>query len=181
MPRIAACQQHRENAESDTPFSYYRKNMCLPFLDHLINGIDVRFDKYGKTVLMMQALIPSVIAERDVTIDDIVEIYKDDLPAPNNCQEEFIRWKNRWSVCDISERPQTIAQTLKQCDSDAYPNLSVLLKIAGIVPVTSCKCKHSGSVLKCLNAYLCASMRQERYCGLVLMHIQCWSSYVNFC
>ena len=59
-------------------------------LDHLIIGSDVRFDKYGKTVLMMQALIPSVIAERDVTTDDIVEIYKDDLPAPNNCQEEFI-------------------------------------------------------------------------------------------
>ena len=60
--------------------------MCLPFLDHLINGIDVRFDKYGITVLMMQALIPSNIAERDVTIDDIDEIYKDD---------KFIRWKRR--------------------------------------------------------------------------------------
>ena len=59
-------------------------------LDHLAIGSDVRFDKYGKTVLMIQALIPSVIAERDVTTDDIVEIYKDDLPAPNNCQEEFI-------------------------------------------------------------------------------------------
>ena len=31
MPRISACQQHREDAESDTPFSYYRNNMCLPF------------------------------------------------------------------------------------------------------------------------------------------------------
>ena len=65
--------------------------MCLPFLDHLINGIDVRFDKYGKTVLIMQALIPLVIAERDATIDDIVETYKDNLPASNNCQEEFIQ------------------------------------------------------------------------------------------
>ena len=69
--------------------------MCLPFFDHLINGIDVRLDKYGKTVLMMQALIPSVIIERDVTIDDILKIYKDDLSTPNNCQEEFIRWKKR--------------------------------------------------------------------------------------
>ena len=58
--------------------------------DHLINGTDVRFDKYDKTVLMTQALIPSVIAERDMNIDEIVEIYKDNLPAPNNCQEEFI-------------------------------------------------------------------------------------------
>ena len=97
---------------------------------------------------MMEALIPSVIAERDVTIDDIVEIYKDDILAPNNCREEFIRWKRRWSVRDISERSQTIAQALKQCDSDAYPNLSVLLKVAGTVAVTSCECEHSGSVLK---------------------------------
>ena len=82
--------------------------MYLPFLDHLINGIDVHFGKYGKTVLMMQALIPPVTVERDVTIDNIVKIYKDDLPASNNCQEEFIRWKRRWSVCDISERAQTL-------------------------------------------------------------------------
>ena len=40
---------------------------------------------------MMQALIPSVIAERDVITDGIVEICRDDLPVPNNCQEEFIR------------------------------------------------------------------------------------------
>ena len=69
--------------------------MCLLFLDHLINGIDVRFEKYGKAVFMMQALIPSVISERDVivkTIDDIVKIYIDDLTVPNNCQEEFIQW-----------------------------------------------------------------------------------------
>ena len=83
MPRIATPLQHRENAESDTPFIYYRKNMCLPFINHLINRIDVRFDKYGKTVLMMQALIPSIIVKRDVTIDDIVEIYKEYLPALN--------------------------------------------------------------------------------------------------
>ena len=168
MPRIAAHQQHRENAESATPFNCYRNNMCLPFLDHLINGIDVCFDKYGKTVLMIQALIPSAIAERDVTIDDIVETY---LPAPSNCQEEFIRWKRRWDVRGISERVQTIAQALKQCDSDAYPNLSVLLKIAGTVAVTSCECERSGSVLKRLNTYLRASIRQERLNGLALMHI----------
>ena len=48
MPRIAVCQQHRENAESDTTFNYNKKNMYLQFLEHLITGIDVRFDKYCK-------------------------------------------------------------------------------------------------------------------------------------
>ena len=48
-------------------------------------------------------------------------------------------------------RPQTIPQALKQNDSEAYPNLSALLKIAGTVAVRSCECKRSGSVLKRLN------------------------------
>ena len=90
IPQIAACQQHRENEDSDTPFNYYRKNMCLTFRDHLINGIDVRFNKYGQTVLMMQAFTLSVVHERDVTIDGVVVIYKDELPVPNNCQEDLI-------------------------------------------------------------------------------------------
>ena len=47
-------------------FDYYRVNMCLPFLDHIINGIDVYFDKYGKIVLAMAGLVPSVIHENDV-------------------------------------------------------------------------------------------------------------------
>ena len=119
----------------------------------------------------MQALIPSVITEKDLTIDDIVEIYKDDLPAPNNCEEEFTWCKKGWSIRDISERSQTIAQALKQCDNDAYPNLSVILKIAGTVAVTSCECKRSGSVLKRLNAYLRTSIKQERLSELALMHI----------
>ena len=147
-----------------------------------------------------------------MTTDKIVEIYKDDLPTSNNCQEEFIQWKKRWSDCDISERPLAIGQALKQCENgvseirdgedvwqwsrleirlnafrqstipqkqfiiiitinDAYPNLSVLLKIAGTVPVTSCECERSGSILKRLNTYLRASMRYERLSGLALMQI----------
>ena len=74
MPWIATHQQHQINAESDASFNYYRKSMCLPFLDHLINKIDVRFNKYGKTILMMQAFILSAFDERDVTIDGIVKV-----------------------------------------------------------------------------------------------------------
>ena len=60
---------------------------------------------------------------------------------------------------------------MKQLDSNAYPNLSVLLKIAGTAAVKSCERKRSGSVLKSLNTYLRASMRQEGLSGTALMHI----------
>ena len=68
--------------------------------------------------------------------------------------ERICAVERRWNVCDILERPQTIVQVLKQCDSDAYPNLSVLLKVVGTVAVTSCECERSGSVLKCLRRWI---------------------------
>ena len=43
VPSLASRQMHLENAEADTPEDYYRRNACLPFLDHLIQGIDSRF------------------------------------------------------------------------------------------------------------------------------------------
>ena len=38
------------------------QNMCLTFLDHLIKGLNTRFDKYGSVVPKMHAFVPSVIA-----------------------------------------------------------------------------------------------------------------------
>ena len=172
MPRLASRQMHRQNAEADTPEDCYRRNVCLPFLDHLIQGIDSRFDKYGKTILLMMGLVPAVVADKeDVTIDDAVKMYADYLPSPINVEEEFMAWKRRWKATEKRLKPSSIAQALKECDSDMYPNVSVLLKIAGTVPVTSCECERSGGVLKRLNTCLRASMGQERLSGLALMHI----------
>ena len=171
MPRIAARQQHRPNAESNTLLDYYRVNICLPFLDHIINGIDVRFDKYGKIFLAMAGLVPSVIAENDVSVIDILDMYSDDLPSTLHFNGEVIRWKRRWTASEVSARRGTIAKALKKCDDETYPNLSVLLKIADTAAVTSCGCEQSGSVLKRLNTYLRASMGQERMSGLAFIHI----------
>ena len=56
--------------------------MRLPFRDHIINGLDVHFDKYGKIVLAMAGLVPSIIAENDVSVINILDMYSDDLPSP---------------------------------------------------------------------------------------------------
>ena len=139
MPQIVARQQHRPSAESSTLFDFYRVNMCLPFLDHIINGIDVRFDKYGKIVLAMAGLVPSVITENDVSVIDRLDMYGGDLPNPLHFNNEVIRWKRRWTASEVFARPDTIAKALKKCDDETYPNLSGLLKIAGTLAVTSCK------------------------------------------
>ena len=45
MPRIAGRQIYRANALASTPFDCYLRNMCLPFLNHLTEGLNTRFDK----------------------------------------------------------------------------------------------------------------------------------------
>ena len=73
MLRVVSRQIFRANAESNTPFQYYMRNVCYPLIDHLIQGNDKRFDKYGSTVYLMYGLIPSVIVERDITVKDMIE------------------------------------------------------------------------------------------------------------
>ena len=82
VPRVAGRQRHRANAESTTIEEHYRRNVGNPFLDHLIQGIDSRFDKYGEAILNMIGLVPSVIVARnDSSIDQLVELYHEDLPS----------------------------------------------------------------------------------------------------
>ena len=54
---------------------------------------------------------------------------------------------------------------------DAFPNIFAALKILGTIPVTSCECERTISVLRRLKTYLRSSMTQERLNGLAMMSI----------
>ena len=124
MPRITEKQVHRENTPAATPYDYYRVNVCSPFLEHLTEAIDRRFDKCNLMTLRMMGLVPSVIAVKDeVSIFEAAEFYKDDLPCPNLLDEEFSRWKNKWRTEIPSSRPNSVAKLLKVCDQDSFLNI----------------------------------------------------------
>ena len=89
MPRVASRKIFRANAESNTPFQYYLRNVCYPLIVHLMQETYNGFDKYGSTVYLMYGLIPSVIVERDIPVKDIIGQYQDDLPMSINAEEEF--------------------------------------------------------------------------------------------
>ena len=44
VPRLAGRQQHRSNNPADTPIEYYKRNLTIPLLDHIISELDNRFD-----------------------------------------------------------------------------------------------------------------------------------------
>ena len=71
--------------------------ICLSFLDHLIEGLNTRFDKYGSMIHKMQTFVPSAIGmgklEENNKIEEIIHEYRDDLSTPGNAFEEYSRWK----------------------------------------------------------------------------------------
>ena len=115
IPRKTEKQVHRENTPVATPCDYYRVNICSPFLEHLTEGVDQRFDKYNRRTLRMMGLFPSVIAVKDeISIFEATKFYKYDLPCPNLLDEEFRRWKNKWRTEIPSSRIFNIC-IIKNC------------------------------------------------------------------
>ena len=67
-------------------------------------------------------------------------------------------------------RPASPAAAIKDCDSDSFPNISILLQLACTLPVTSCECERSASVLRQLNNHARIDGK-SRLSHLALLHI----------
>ena len=74
----------------------------------------------------------------------------------------------RVTVCRVLQIKSQSISALKECDSNLYPNLSVLLRIACTLPVTSCECECNASVVRRLHNFM---LTESRFTSLALMHI----------
>ena len=120
------------------------------------------------------ATVPSVLrAEKTqccVNIDDVLATYGDDLPIPTTFPKEFQVWKRKWRDIPNSELPNTPSMALTHADTQMFPNVNCLLRIMCTLPVTSCECERSVSVLRRLKTYMRTTMGEERLTGLALLH-----------
>ena len=153
---------------------YYRINLAVPFLDHILAQIQERFSAVTIKATQLLALVPSVIQQMQVTakdLDEALNLYRDDLPSPQLFPAEFRRWKAR-TEASKQDVANSCASALKSCDSDEFPNIFLLLKIAATLPVTTCECERSFSTMKRLNNYMRCTMGESRLSSLALMHIK---------
>ena len=171
MPRISSRQQHRSNAEVQTPKEYFKQNDAIHLLDHIIMSIDEQFSPSAAVATSLLGLVPSVLCARDVDLKAAITKYSDDLPSPELFQMELTRWKGRYLSMGPELRQAPPALAIKECDTSLYPKISVLLKIACTIPVTSCECERSASTLRRLNNYMRVSMGKSRLSSLALLHI----------
>ena len=63
-PRTAGRQQHRGNAPSASTSEYFRRQLTIPALDHLISKVSDRFSsRLTATLSQIMLLLPSSVAE----------------------------------------------------------------------------------------------------------------------
>ena len=175
IPRNAGRMQHRSNAPASTAEEYYKRNLTIPLVDHLVTELNSRFSEQAKIATEALKLIPSVMAfsgqvDSNCT-KELIDFYKDDLPSPETVITEVHIWRMKWEKIAGPDRPDTASKALEQADSLLFPNIHCLLRILCTLPVTSCECERSISGIRRLKTYMRTTMTEERMNGLLLTHI----------
>ena len=122
---------------------------------------------------MGMTLVPSVMMDQTITVSsvgDLLEYYGEDLPSSSSLETELHLWKCKWSLSS-QQLPNTPADALQLASYNMFPNIHKIFRLVCTIPVTSCECERSVSVLRRLKTYLRSSMGQERLSGLALMHV----------
>jgi len=181
-PRLAGRQQHRSNVPAGTPSDYYKRNLTIPLLDHIISELDTRFNSASSAVVVeFMQLLPSVICEesasesanlKEADLTELLKLYKDDLPSPRSLDVELSLWQTRWREHDaeLAASLDTAPKVLPHADEDYYPNIRTFFLIMTALPVTSCECERSISLLRLIKSVLRTTMGGERLNGLAMMH-----------
>ena len=153
---------------------YFCWNLIIPLLDHLITELNTRFatNDLDNVVEFMQ-LLPSVIVKGSSVLSkdafhNILKFYRDDLPSFVCVDSELDLWQHKWKArSELASTLDTPEKSLKHTDSDFFLNIYTLLQI---IPVTSCECERSISMLKLIKSPLRSTMTQERLNGLAMLY-----------
>ncbi|XP_048586034.1 52 kDa repressor of the inhibitor of the protein kinase-like [Nematostella vectensis] len=170
MPRLVGRQVHHVNAPAVNPEEHYRRNVAIPFMNHIQSELEEQFSGLSVHASRLHCFVPSILCEKfpDEEAEAILDTYKDDLPSLELLHQELVRFKIRYDAKQCNDRPSTAVQALKECDRDMFPNISTLLQICCTIPATSCECERSASALRRLHTYNRSCMGQERLSALAL-------------
>ncbi|XP_071944675.1 52 kDa repressor of the inhibitor of the protein kinase-like [Antedon mediterranea] len=128
-PRTNRRQLHRSNVPANTIEEYIRKNLAIPFIDHLLNEMETRFN-----IASLFEIIPELII-KSINVAPVCEkllFWRSDLPSPLS-YNELRYWRAHWITAKREDHPQNLLECLRNCDKDIYPNIYELLCILYVV------------------------------------------------
>ena len=97
---------------------------------------------------------------------------ENDLPDPSLLSHEVDNWDSAWNQCTQNELQESISETLKLTNPISFSNIYTVLKILGVLLITSCTCERSASSIRILKTYLRSTMTQDRLNGLATLYTQ---------
>ena len=169
MPRIAKRQAQRANTPAATPKDYWRRNLYVPFLDHLITELQDRLCT-PQPRLAAEHLLPSNISKLTSTEwENIKEEYEPLLPHPSRLDSELDSWKQ--AIQDSTVPPTRELTEALDHAYDLFPNIHMILKVLLTMPVSTATAERPFSTLTRLKTYLRNTMGDERLTSLALLNI----------
>ena len=181
IPRLCGRHQHRDNVPDETPDEYYKRNLTIPLLDHVLIKIKSRFSIHQQSATYGLCFVPAtmVLMEQAKVLQkltSVVDLYKADLPYPESVWSELHCWYVKWqtelrSTSTSNSLPKSLSEALVYASKQLFPNIKTLLTILCILPVTSCSSERSNSTLKMTKTRLRSTMFNGRLTGLMLMSI----------
>ena len=163
VPRLATRQTHWNNISAQTPEVYWRRAVFVPFVDNLIAELDSRFSAMSNAAVQgFQLLPPSLPFMTSQQQQSMLDAYRLDLPDATSFDAEIRRWKKKWEGVAAELLPKTICQVLGGIYAMAYPNVTRILHLLYVIPVTTATAERSNSALKIIKTDLRNRMTQER-------------------
>lgn len=153
-PHLVSRQQHRSNTQADT---VKKLNLTIPLLDHIILELDSHFDSESSAIVVeFMKLLPSSLYDNSSSVQAsdfprLLALYEDDLPPPRCLDVELELWQGRWGR--NTEEAKSL-NTRVHVDKDYYPNICSLMMIMVTIPVTSCECERSITLLRLVKTRL---------------------------
>ena len=97
IPRTCGRQTLRNNTNASTPVAYFRRAIFLPFLDNLLEQINIRFNGLSEAALLGLLLIPANLQKLNKSSEEkLTQHYFPDLPYPSIRSQELQLWKCFW-------------------------------------------------------------------------------------
>ncbi|XP_047144768.2 52 kDa repressor of the inhibitor of the protein kinase-like [Hydra vulgaris] len=100
---------------------------------------------------------------------DFLHFYISDMPHPTSIHAELDLCETFWN--NQSVIPSTITETLKSIDMRGFPDIREGFLIMGTIPITTCECERSISVICRLKTFMRSRMTESRFNSLALMSI----------
>lgn len=172
IPRRCGRQTQRSNVPAESAQEYYRRAIILPFLDSLVNQLDMRFNSLTKAAVRSLVLIPMHTDKLDDNSAAVIfEHYSSDLPDQSSFNQEIQLWKNFWS--SVTDKPSTLEETVndtRTCVS-MFPNVCKILFLVQLTSVTSASTERANSSLKFVKCPSRSTMGEDRLNALLLLYI----------